>query len=394
MSASEQPSPDQPSSDQRQKRYLYTLAKVALIFIGISVTLSAVALLQQTLTLLLIAFFIAYLLHPALSALEARGLGRTTAVWLVLGGALLVFGVLVLLVLPAIATDIASMGRTLPARFAEFCNQIPQWLETELGMTVSGDFRALLDELGRDSQAELPELAKQGSRIFGSLVKGTAGLAGLVGNLVLIPLLAFYLMRDYRSVNRQLFTEFVPPQYREGALKRLGRADEVLGGFVRGQLTVASVLAGLYTIGLWISGVPLAFVIGPLAGFANLVPFLGVAVGVGLSALVMLLEGSGNLVWIGAGVTFGVVQVLESFVLTPRIVGEKVGLSPFGVIVALAAFGEAFGFVGVLLAVPTAAVLKTLWPDVRTLWRRQLGFAEEAESAPEDGAEPAAEGEA
>lgn len=367
--------PDRPP--ERQRRYLYLLAKVALVAIAAVVIFSTVAALQQTLTLLLVAFFLAYLLNPALSALERRGLGRTWAVTLVLGGALVIFGVLMIVVLPAVISDLVSMGRTLPARFAELCGALPDWLESRLGLSPSGDFKSMLKDAAEQVQSELPQLAKQGSRILGGLAKGTASFAGLLGNLVLIPLLAFYLMRDYRAVTRQLFTEMVPPHLREGALSRLSRMDDVLGGFVRGQLTVASCLAGLYTLGLWISGVPLAFIIGPLAGFANLVPFFGVAVGVTLSVLVMLLEGSGAPVWIGAGITFAVVQVLEGFVLTPRIVGERVGLSPFGVIVALAAFGEAFGFVGVLLAVPMAAVLKILWPDARALWRKQMGFEED-----------------
>jgi predicted PurR-regulated permease PerM len=123
--------------------------------------------------------------------------------------------------------------------------------------------------------------------------------------------------------------------------------------------------------------VPLAFVIGPLAGAANVVPLVGGLVGMGSAMLVAALEGNGWTPFLGIAITFAVGQALESLVLTPRIVGERVGLSPFAVILAVAAFGEAFGFIGVLLAVPLAAVLKTLAPDARRAWRESRYFDRE-----------------
>jgi len=358
----------------RYQRYPYLLARVALVlgllFVG-TWLLDAV---HHTVTILLVAFFLAYLLNPPLNWLESKGLGRTAAVWALLVGAILVFGLLMLAVVPAVLADLREMGSTLPARLESVARETPRYLQDTFGFELSADQKAWLVSLADEARAALPRVAQEASGVFLGVARRAAGFLGTIADFALVLLFGFYMMRDFAPLTTTLYGELVPPRWRAPLRERLADVDTALGGFVRGQLTVCAILAVLYTTGLLLSGVPLAFVIGPLAGLANIIPFFGFAVGVGLSLLVAVLDAHGWGPFIGIAITFGSVQGLEGFVLTPRIVGGKVGLSPFAVILALAIFGEMFGFLGVLLAVPIAAVVRILARDARRAWRGSRVF--------------------
>ncbi len=338
---------------------------------------------RGTLTVLLIAFFFAYLLDPIVALLERRGLKRGLAIAAMVGTATVGAALLLALVIPFVAADLQELAQRLPGRLEALAEAAPAWLERTFGIHPPADLKTWLTELAQRASGVLPGMAGTLAHVLPGFAQGAANALGTVVRLALVPVLAFYLLRDFPDTKRLLLHELVPARWHAAVAVRLDRIDDALGGFVRGQLTVCACLAAVYTTGLLIGGVPLAFVVGPLAGLATLVPFMGVAVFLVLSLLAAALDAQGATPFIAVAVTLTVAQILEGLVLTPRIVGGRVGLSAFGVLVSVSAFGELLGFVGLLLAVPLGATLKILWPDLRRLWRGSPVF-DEADGRPAD----------
>jgi predicted PurR-regulated permease PerM len=181
-------------------------------------------------------------------------------------------------------------------------------------------------------------------------------LLTLVGFAVLIPVALFYLLLDWKYVVARVL-ELVPPRLRPGVDSFSHEADEVLGQYLRGQLLVMVTMAVFYSVGLALFGLDLAVPIGVFTGMAMFVPYVGYGVGLALALIAGLLEFASLKSLVMVGVVYGTGQVFESFYLTPRLVGERIGLHPLAVIFALLAFGQLFGFVGVLVALPASAVL-------------------------------------
>jgi predicted PurR-regulated permease PerM len=388
MSAPDQPpaTPDPDETDdqpdlsprerwERYERYPYLLARAVVYGGALAVVAGLVWSIRSTLTVLLVAFFFAYLVDPLVGWLQRRGLKRGLAIGALVGGGTLTGGLLVALLVPFVSADLRELGERLPARLHHLAEAAPLWIEQTFGVRPPDDLQAALSDVAQRVRTAAPGLASSLGQHLAGVAKGAASAVGTLVSLALIPLFAFYLLRDFGDTKRRLINELVPPRKRRRFAARLDRIDDALGGFVRGQLTVCACLAVVYTTGLLIGGVPLAFVVGPLAGLATLVPFLGVAVFTVLGLLTAALEAQGTGPLIAVGVTLAVAQALEGLVLTPNIVGSRVGLSAFGVLISIAAFGEMLGFVGVLLAVPLGATLKILWPDLRALWRGTRVFS-------------------
>ena len=193
-------------------------------------------------------------------------------------------------------------------------------------------------------------------RSWSSLRIGGSALAAVFGNLVLTPIVAYYLLLDWTNLVERS-KGLIPPRWRANVQSFLDETDEVLGQYLRGQLLVMGVLAVFYTIALALVGLKLALPIGVFTGLAVFIPYLGFGLGLVMGLLAAVLQFQAVLgVALVAGV-YGVGQVLESMYVTPRLLGERIGLHPIAVIFALMAFGHLFGFVGVLIALPASAVL-------------------------------------
>jgi len=197
-------------------------------------------------------------------------------------------------------------------------------------------------------------------KLLGGLTTSGAAVMGWLANLLLMPLITFYLMRDWKRMVERL-RELVPRPLEPTVTRLVRESDAVLGSFLRGQMSVVLALAAMYATGLSLAGLKFGMLIGIVAGLVSFVPYLGPVVGIGgglVSAIV-----SGGDIWINVGLVlavFMVGQVIESFILTPKLVGESIGLHPVAVIFAVLAGGQLFGFFGVLLALPVAAVVLVL----------------------------------
>jgi predicted PurR-regulated permease PerM len=215
-----------------------------------------------------------------------------------------------------------------------------------------------------------------GSRIILSLSKSGGALAAAVISLFLVPILTFYLLRDWDSILEKL-ARVVPSSQQETVFRLAHETDDVLGAFLRGQILVMIALGILYSVGLGIVGLEYAIAIGIISGLVSFVPYLGFVIGIGLAGLTVVLEPDPFWRLLGVVATFSIAQFIEGSLLTPKLVGDRIGLHPVFVIFAVAAGGQLFGFFGILLALPIAAVL---WVLVRFAYTKYL-----AENPPREG---------
>ncbi|MBK7614256.1 MAG: AI-2E family transporter [Vitreoscilla sp.] len=308
-------------------------------------------LLAPVLAPFLVAAVLAYALHPAVEALARRLVPRALAVSLVVVLAGVAALALLLLIVPILARELPMLREQIPLGIERLGRFVSPWL-AQFGMTQPLDMAGLKTMLMKALSGNLEDWATtllSSARIGGSIV------LTIVGNLVLVPLVLFYLLLDWPQFTRRLHL-LVPPRLREPVDGFLGECDELLGQYLRGQLLVMLSLSLWYTVTLAIAGLELALPVGLFTGLLIFIPYLGFGLGLLLALLTALLQFNGLYGLAVVAVVYGLGQVLESFILTPRLVGERIGLNPLAVIFALLAFGQLFGFVGVLAALPLSAL--------------------------------------
>lgn len=310
-------------------------------------------LLQPVLTPFLIGFLLAYLGDPMADALEARGMGRTLAVSMVFIVLTLVLVIAVLLTMPLVGRQLDLLASKIPEWIAQLQESVIPWLQQQLNLPKDSlaipELKTAIGENWMTAGNLLNSFWKQ---LAGSSMAMIAGLA----NLALVPVVTFYLLRDW-DVLMSHINDLLPRSCQSTVVKLARECDEILGAFIRGQLLVMLALGVVYSAGLWLVGLDLALILGLIAGLASVVPYLGFIVGIivaGISAWFQFYELAPLLL---VGLVFGVGQVLEGMVLTPLMVGDRIGLHPVAVIFAIMAGGQLAGFTGVLLALPVAAVL-------------------------------------
>ena len=308
-------------------------------------------LLAPVLTPFVVAAVLAYALHPLVERLAARRCPRLLAVLGVEALALLLVLSLLLLVVPVMAKELPLLKAQVPV-LLDRLNQAVAPALARWGFQVSLDVASIKAWLAQLMDANLEDwlgTALASARIGGSV------LLSLLGNAILVPVVLFYLLSDWPALLARL-QALVPPRLRAQVQGFAGECDAVLGQYLRGQLLVMAALALYYAAALALVGFDLALPVGVFTGLAVAIPYVGFGLGLALALLAALLQFAslGGVLLVAA--VYGLGQLLESFVLTPRLVGERIGLSPLAVIFALLAFGQLFGFVGVLIALPASAV--------------------------------------
>jgi predicted PurR-regulated permease PerM len=298
------------------------------------------------------AALFAYLADPVVDRLE-RWMGRSFAVSLVFLVVIVILVVIVLLLVPLIERQIGNFLAQLPTWVDWFQTRATPWLETRFGISPDViDTQRIFDAL-RENWKEAGGFV---ATLLARVSKSGMAVVGWVLNLVMIPVVAFYLLRDWDVLVARIAA--LIPRSAAPVVTRLAReSDDVLGAFLRGQLSVMVALGGFYGVGLWMVGISVGPLIGMIAGLISFVPYLGAISGVVMgviAALVQYQDWTHVLLVLGV---FAIGQTLEGYVLVPRLVGEKIGLHPVAVIFAVLAGGELFGFLGVLLALPVASVV-------------------------------------
>ncbi|MCY1047028.1 AI-2E family transporter [Corallococcus sp. bb12-1] len=313
----------------------------------------------------LLALTGAYAFNPVVTLLEKRGLDRTLGTSLLfVAGTLLMVGAGLYLV-PVFRDEAAK----LPGFFTRASTQVVPQVESLLGMSLPELVSQRTAELGEKASELLQSAGPTAARLVASFAGNTARFVATLLGLSVVPVLAFFFLQDYPRLMGSI-KDLLPRRSVALVSQRFREVDEVLSAFVQGQLAVGAILSVIYAVGLSVARIDLAIAIGLIAGFGNMVPYLGTGIGVVLAMMGVLLSWQGPWQLAVVAATFVVGQMLEGFVITPRVVGEKVGLSAVAVILAVLAFGELFGFVGILLAVPASAILKVVLSVVIQRYRR------------------------
>lgn len=322
-------------------------------------------LISPVLTPFLVAMFIAYISNPVVSRLERAGVARWVSMLIGTVVMILIIGVVSLLFLPTLKDQVSNYLDRVPG----YIEQLRQWAEPFIAKIQSlvADVSDI-DEQGSDPVAELakealPAGADAGGKTVELVKASSAILINTLTNLFLIPVISFYLIRDWNSIVGNL-KRVLPASRRQYLLKLAADVDEVLKSFLSGQVLVMISLGAMYFVGLLIIGLQFSLLIGVISGILSFVPFLGTAIGLLMASMVMIAQADSILELWKVFAVFSVGQFIEGNFLTPKLVGDKINLHPVVVIFAVLTGGQLFGFMGILLALPVAAVA---WVIIKNL---------------------------
>lgn len=342
------------STAQRQSLTWFAIAATALLLLW---------LLAPVLTPFVVGAVLAYALHPAVERLVARRVPRLVSVLLVEVVFIVALLAVLLLIVPIISKELPLLREQIPTLADRLNRNLSPWL-AQFGLKVQLDIAGIKAFVLKVLDANLEDwlgTVLSSARIGGSI------LLAVIGNAVLVPVVLFYLLMDWPSLVERS-KALIPPGRVEAVTGFLDECDAMLGQYLHGQLLVMLILAAYYAIGLALFGFDLALPVGVFTGLAIFVPYLGFGLGLLLALLAGLLQFASWYGVVAVAVVYGIGQVVESLYLTPRLVGERIGMNPLMVIFALLAFGHLFGFVGVLVALPVSAVLVVAVRRLRTLY--------------------------
>ncbi|HEV8260898.1 MAG TPA: AI-2E family transporter [Burkholderiales bacterium] len=308
----------------------------------------------------LFAGILAYICLPLVDRL-AKKMPRWLAASIVLVLLLLGLSLLVLIVAPMVEGQFAAFLQKVPDYLDWVRERFLPWLSSSTGMELRLDLEhakhALADSLRADNDVLKTLLPK--------LTTGGVAIIGFFTAVLLVPVMLFYFLRDWHEFVRRV-EDLIPRRSHQWAVSFAGEINRVLGEFLRGQISVILIMCVYYVLGLWMAGLEYSLPIGILSGLLVFVPYLGALVGLLLAALAGMSQFESVLGLVGVGAVFGIGQLLEGFVVTPWLVGNRIGLHPVAVIFALLIFGHLFGFFGVLLALPASAALLVGLRHLRT----------------------------
>jgi predicted PurR-regulated permease PerM len=311
-------------------------------------------LLSSVLWPFLFAFFIAYIFNPWVEFFERRKFSRMISIFIVFFLIIIILVAAGLIIVPQVSREGAEAASRFPQYAEVVKTRLLPWVNDF--MNAHPDLVAQAQEqFEKNVKPRIPALLSPVVNFLTSMFSSALNFILALLNLLLVPVLAFYLLKDFPQL-MQKFVEIVPPRHRDVFRKRFFEVDEALGAYLRGQLTVSIALAAIYIAGLLILRVPLAVPIGLFSGLANMVPYLGFVLGIALSMLLSFVDNQEwqRLVWIAVLYTFA--QVMEGVVISPIAVGERTGLHPVVIMLSLVIGGTLFGFMGMLLSVPFTAV--------------------------------------
>jgi len=312
-------------------------------------------LLSPILTPFLLAAVIAYICNPLVTWLEARQIPRTLSTIFVMLMTMGIFIAMALILFPLFEKEVSRLVERIPFFLDLVKSRFIPWLEDNFNVELQIDIASLKQMLTEHWKSA----GGVAAQMLPSLKSGGLIILTFLMNMVLVPVVLFYLLRDWNSLIRQV-GELIPPVWQKQIFTLAKETDDVLAEFMRGETAVITIMSIYYVTGLWLVGLEFALPIGLISGILVFVPYLGTITGFALAtftAITQFQEWSGVIaVW----VVVGSGQLLESMLITPRLVGERIGLHPVAVIFSLLAFGQLFGFIGILLALPVSAVLLVL----------------------------------
>jgi len=314
----------------------------------------------------LVAFVLAYLFDPLANQLEKWGVSRTLGVLLLL---LVTLGLMILvgmILIPSLVVEIQYLIGRIPDMATQAVN------------FVQKNIPRLLVFFHRDpekfEQSLLEEIPSRIERVLLNFLKGISGIGTFLSqifNVVIIPILTFYFLKDLDRI-RTWALDFVPRKYRSNCYFYLWRTNRILGGYIRGQIIVCSIVGLLTGFALAVFKIPFAILLGVITGVLNIIPYIGLYISLGLALLASFFAPNVLAAMVKIGAIFLVVQTVEVYVISPKIIGDRVGLHPVAVIFSILVFSRFLGFWGLIIGVPTAALIKFLMDE----WKRRKRWRE------------------
>lgn len=324
--------------------------------IGFVIAMWAIYLLAPILTPFVIGALLAYFGDPLADRLEAWKLGRTTSVIIVFTVMTLTLVLVLLLLIPTLERQVGRLIINLPVYAAWLKTTALPMLEQRLGIEEQ---LIDVDKATAILKAHWQKAGGIATNVLRSLSHSGLVIINWLMNLILIPVVTFYLLRDWDILVERIY-DLLPRRYSPTIARLAAEVDEVLGAFLRGQFTVMLVLAGIYSAGLTLVGLDVALLIGLTAGLVSFIPYMGSFVGIASACIAALVQFQDLWQLLPVMLVFTVGQLVEGMVLTPLLVGDKIGLHPVVVIFAILAGGQLFGFLGILLALPAASVIMVI----------------------------------
>jgi predicted PurR-regulated permease PerM len=356
----------------RKLQTTLTRAGACLLFVLVLVWLMSS--LASVTTMLMVALILAYLLNPLVNRLDSWGLGRSASAFLIVFLGLAVGVGFIVVLVPAVLGEIGRFASQAP-RYLAALEEIILQAALKLNLEIPQDWNEVTGLVVEHVKRVLPGLADSTARVVTSLFKSTLELLSTAFYGLMVPVIAYYLMVSFEDMRREA-QDLIPPYARKPIVEKLREIDAIIAAFIRGQLTVATCMGILYSLGFLVIGIDLALVLGLTAGALSVVPYVGslfalvVASAMALAKFKDLLHPAYTVAWIA------VVQITEGYLLTPRIVGHAIGLHPVVYILALIVAGNLFGFVGMLVAIPVTAILKVLLKTAVDAYRNSTLYKE------------------
>jgi predicted PurR-regulated permease PerM len=333
-------------------------------------------LLAPILTPFVVGAALAYIGDPLVDRLERLKLSRTAGVSLVFVVLCALAVLFVVLLVPMLQNQFTALVRN-----------VPEWLRwmqdvglPRLGLELPAGLRLDAESLKQVVTSHWGEAKGLFTAVWARVSTSSLAVLTAAANLLMIPIVTFYLLRDWDRLVAWI-RDVLPRRWLARTTQMARETDDVLSAFIRGQLLVMAAQAFYYAVALWIAGLELALIVGLIVGLISFVPYLGFIGGIAIATISMLVQTQDLLPLVWVGVVFTIGQLLESNVLTPLLVGDRIGLHPVAVIFAVMAGGQLFGFVGVLLALPLAAVIAVLLRHAKIEWLRSPVYLAGALSA-------------
>ncbi len=309
-------------------------------------------LLSPILAPFLFAGILAYICDPIADWLERKRVPRSLATVLVMLMLLALFAALLLILIPLFYKEVTQLSEKLPGYLIQLRDQLAPWIKAKLGVELQLD----LDTIKQTLSENWKSAGGVAQNLLSGLKVGGLAVVGFFINLLLVPVVLFYLLRDWDKLVANV-DGIIPRRYHDRVTTLAREVDQVLAEFLRGQISVMLIMSAFYVIGLWIVGLEFALPIGIITGMLVFIPYLGVMVGLVLATLAAFMQFPSITGVIPVWIVIGAGQLAEGMLITPKLVGDRIGLHPVAVILALLAFGQLFGFFGVLLALPASAAL-------------------------------------
>ncbi|MBM4055542.1 MAG: AI-2E family transporter [Planctomycetes bacterium] len=354
---------------EKQKIHENVWIKALLWLSAIAAVLMIGYYLKGILISLFLAFTVAYIIDPLVDLISKRkilffkkGLPRSLAVAILLTGMLLMAGGVAAYTIPKTVNGVQRVGIVLKKQYPKYQEKVEKFIEEYKDTGIATFLKAQLGiqkSTEKDTQEQRPQVLKYAVEIIKNIFHSTFGIVGIIINIVIFGVVTIYLLKDFDLIITKC-RGLLPVSKKEKISEIFGKINENLQAFLRGQITVCIILSVLYGIGLTVIGVPLSYLIAIMGGFGNVIPYIGIMLGIIPALILAFIQFQDIAHLLLVGMVFGIGQFFEGTVITPKIVGTKLGLHPVAIILSILICSQILGFLGLLLAVPIAAVAKVL----------------------------------